>query len=61
VAGDDRVFHPAKAVIDGNELVVESEHVAHPTSVRYAFTSDAMPNLTNKEGLPASPFRTDNW
>jgi sialate O-acetylesterase len=61
VAGNDKVFHPATAVIDGDALVVSSDKVAEPLAVRYAFTSDAMPNLTNKEGLPASPFRTDRW
>jgi len=61
VAGADKVFHPATAVIDGDELIVSSDKVAEPKAVRYAFTSQAMPNLINKEGLPASPFRTDGW
>ena len=61
IAGADKVFHPATAVIEGNELVVSSDAVAEPKAVRYAFTSGAMPNLMNKEGLPASSFRTDNW
>jgi len=61
IAGADKVFHPAAAVIDGNEIVVSSDKVAEPKAVRYAFTSQAMPNLTNKEGLPASSFRTDSW
>ena len=61
IAGDDRVFHPATAVIEGNELIVSSDTVAAPKAVRYAFTSGAMPNLMNREGLPASPFRTDTW
>ena len=42
-------------------LLVSSGAVAEPKAVRYAFTSEAMPNLMNKEGLPASPFRTDDW
>lgn len=61
IAGPDKSFHPATAVIDGDELIVSSEEVVEPKAVRYAFTSRAMPNLINKEGLPASPFRTDRW
>ena len=61
IAGPDKVFHPATAVIDGDELIVSSDKVAEPKAVRYAFTSQAMPNLMNQEGLPASSFRTDRW
>ncbi|MBN1852161.1 MAG: 9-O-acetylesterase [Pirellulales bacterium] len=61
IAGADKLFHPATAIIDGNELIVSSEKVPEPVAVRYAFTSQAMPNLMNQEGLPASPFRTDRW
>ena len=61
IAGADRVFHPATVEIDGDQLVVSSDRVLEPRAVRYAFTSEAMPNLMNKEGLPASPFRTDAW
>ena len=61
LAGADKVFYPATAVIDGNGLIVSSDKVADPKALRYAFTSEAMPNLMNKEGLPASSFRTDNW
>lgn len=61
VAGRDKVFHPATGVIDGSELVVSCDEVVEPVAVRYAFTSRATPNLINKEGLPASPFRTDRW
>jgi sialate O-acetylesterase len=59
IAGPDKVFHPATAVIKGDELIVSSDKVTEPAAVRYAFTSQAMPNLMNKEGLPASSFRTD--
>ena len=48
-------------MIEGDELVVASEKVAAPMEVRYAFTSEAMPNLMNKAGLPAGSFRTDRW
>jgi len=61
MAGSDRGFYPATAVIDGDTVIVTSDKVAEPKAVRYAFTSQAMPNLMNREGLPASPFRTDRW
>lgn len=61
IAGADKVFHAATATIDGNDLIVSSDQVTDPKAVRYAFSSDATPNLINKERLPASPFRTDNW
>ena len=61
IAGPDKVFFPATADIDGAELIVSSGKVTEPKAVRYAFTSQAMPNLMNKEGLPASSFRTDSW
>ena len=60
IAGDDGTFHPATVVIDGEQLLVSSKNVATPAAVRYGFTSDATPNLMNSEGLPASPFRTDD-
>lgn len=62
IAGEDREFVWAKAVIRGNKVVVSSPEVKHPVAVRYAWSdnpSDA--NLCNKDGLLASPFRTDNW
>lgn len=58
IAGDDRRFQPATGTIDGQTLLVESDKVDRPVAVRYAWVEDALPNLTNKEGLPASPFRT---
>ena len=61
VAGADKVFHPATAVIEGAALIVSSDKAPEPKAVRYAFTSNAVPNLMNKEGLPASSFRTDRW
>lgn len=61
IAGSDKAFHLAVARIDGNDLVVSSPKVPAPKAVRYAFTSEAMPNLMNKEGLPTSSFRTDQW
>ncbi len=61
MAGKDKQFYPADAIIDGEELVVSSKYVQYPLAVRYAFHNGDEPNLFNKEGLPASTFRTDNW
>jgi sialate O-acetylesterase len=61
IAGADKQFVPAVATIDGNELVVQSDRVAQPVAVRFAWRDDATPNFANKGGLPASPFRTDTW
>lgn len=61
IAGADKLFVPAKAEIIGKTIVVSSDKVANPVAVRYAWHDDAQPNLANKEGLPASSFRTDSW
>ena len=62
VAGVDRVFHPARARIDGDTVVVRSDAVVTPVAVRYGWHDDAgNANLTNAAGLPASPFRSDSW
>lgn len=61
IAGDDQQFVPAKAVIDGNTIVVSSDAVKKPVAVRFAWSNVPRPNLFNKAGLPASPFRTDHW
>ena len=62
IAGEDRVFKSAQAVIQGSELVISCPDVPSPVAARYAFVQDpAGANLYNTEGLPASPFRTDSW
>jgi sialate O-acetylesterase len=62
IAGDDKKFYWADAVVDGRTLVVSSAMVANPVTVRYAFTNNPQgPCLYNKEGFPASPFRADSW
>lgn len=61
LAGEDQVFHPAKARIKGNHVWLSSVEVADPVAVRYAFSNGAITNLRNREGFPALPFRTDNW
>jgi len=61
VAGEDRVFQWADAKIDGKSIVVSSDKVAKPVAVRYAWADNPDCNLYNKEGVPASPFRSDDW
>ncbi len=62
VAGNDRRFVWADAGIDGDTVVVRSDAVPRPVAVRYAWADDPGPcDLYNGEGLPASPFRTDDW
>jgi sialate O-acetylesterase len=63
IAGQDRKFVPATAEITGDTVVVSSaaRNVLHATAVRYGWASNPACNLYNKAGLPASPFRTDNW
>lgn len=60
IAGADKKFVWAKTSIDGDKIIVWSDAVANPLYVRYAWADNPVhPNLINKEGLPASPFRTD--
>jgi sialate O-acetylesterase len=61
IAGEDRVFVPAKARIKDGTVEVWSPKVKKPVAVRFGFSDIALPNLTNGAGLPASAFRTDNW
>jgi hypothetical protein len=61
VAGADRRFVVADCRIDGDELVVSSTHVPNPVAVRYGWDAAPEASLFNREGLPASPFRTDDW
>lgn len=59
IAGADHKFVDAEATIDGDAVVVRAAAVKAPTAVRFAWHQEAEPNLSNKDGLPASPFRTD--
>jgi sialate O-acetylesterase len=59
IAGEDKKFVWATAKIEGNKIVVSNPSVEHPTAVRYGWADFPIVNLQNKEGLPASPFRTD--
>lgn len=61
IAGEDKVFHPAKAAVDGASVVVQSESVPDPRHVRYAWSAAPEANLRSASGLPAAPFRTDSW
>jgi sialate O-acetylesterase len=61
IAGADKKFYPALAVIVRNKVVVSSAGVASPVAVRYAWANNPVCNLYNGANLPASPFRTDTW
>ena len=61
VAGRDKVFRPATAVIEGDSIIVSSSEVPAPLAVRFAWHETADPNLVNAAGLPVVPFRTDSW
>ncbi len=61
IAGTDRRFHLAKAVIREQTLVLSSDQVPAPVAVRYAFSASPVANLKNGAGLPAVPFRSDSW
>lgn len=61
IAGKDKKFYWAKAIIEGSQVIVYSDQVAAPEAVRYAWADNPECNLVNAEGLPAVPFRTDVW
>ncbi|MGC8669464.1 MAG: sialate O-acetylesterase [Chthonomonadales bacterium] len=61
IAGSDRKFVWADARIEGDTVVVSSQAVPDPVAVRYGWAINPVVNLYNREGLPASPFRTDDW
>lgn len=63
LAGEDKVFHPAKARLDGDRyrIVVSCPEVSEPVAVRYGMKNWSEATLFNCFGIPASPFRSDNW
>ncbi|MEO7515081.1 MAG: sialate O-acetylesterase [Verrucomicrobiota bacterium] len=61
ICGADRKFFPATAQINGNEIMVSNANVKKPIAVRYGWANFPVVNLWNKEGFPASPFRTDDF
>jgi sialate O-acetylesterase len=61
IAGEDKMFRAAQAEIKGEQVIVSSAEVSKPVAVRYAWAKYPEVNFYNKEGLPAAPFRTDQW
>ena len=61
LAGADKKFISANAKIEGDKIIVSSSDISLPVSVRYGWGNNPVTSLYNKENLPASPFRTDNW
>jgi sialate O-acetylesterase len=61
IAGEDKKFHDATATIEGDTVIVSSSAVDQPVAVRFGWANHPVLNLWNKNGLPASPFRTDSW
>lgn len=61
IAGSDKQFLPANIIIEDETIIVWNDEIAEPIAVRYAFTNTPDARLFNKEGLPASSFRTDDW
>ena len=61
IAGSDNNFVTATAVVDGSDVLVSAVSVSNPVNAAFAYTSTAVPNLMNNEGLTACPFRTDKW
>jgi sialate O-acetylesterase len=61
ICGNDQQFVPAKAVILDGAIIVSADEVQEPIAVRFAWDDSAVPNLFNSAGLPASPFRTDDF
>jgi sialate O-acetylesterase len=61
VAGEDKVFFPAAGAIEADSLLASSPDVSAPVAVRYAWTNAPDANLFSDTGLPAVPFRSDNW
>ena len=59
IAGVDGKFVPATAQVDGDQVVVSSPSIEKPVAVRYGWTNTPDVNLFNKDGFPATPFRTD--
>ncbi len=61
IAGEDKVFHNAQAEIREDKIIVWCDKVEKPAAVRFGWANYPVVNLWNKAGLPASPFRTDDW
>lgn len=61
IAGKNKTFHKAQVKQEGNKIIVSSDKVTNPVAVRYSWGNHTNGTIYNKQGLPALPFRTDNW
>jgi len=61
IAGTDQNFLPAEVKLEKDRIIVSNKQVPNPVAVRFSFTNTGMSNLFNKENLPVTPFRTDDW
>lgn len=61
IAGEDKVFVPATAKIEGQQVIVSAKTVKNPVAVRFNFDDASMPDVFSTAGLPLAPFRTDKW
>lgn len=61
ICGPDKKFYPARAIIDGGTVVISSDNVSGAVAARYGWENCPKASLYNRESLPASPFRTDDW
>ncbi len=61
IAGEDKVFYPAKCKVRKKSVQVSSDKVSKPVAVRYAFSNEGPAQLFSTEGIPVSSFRTDDW
>jgi sialate O-acetylesterase len=61
IAGADQNFLPADVRLEKDRIVVSNKQISNPVAVRFSFSNTGMSNVFNKEGLPITPFRTDNW
>jgi sialate O-acetylesterase len=61
MAGEDKNFFPADVRIEGDHVILSCKQVKNPSAVRFAFSNTATANIFSKEGLPVTPFRTDDW
>jgi len=61
IAGEDQIFVPATAKIDGKTILLSAKKVKIPVAARFCFDDASLPDVFSNEGLPLAPFRTDNW
>ena len=61
IAGDDKNFLPAEVKLEKNRIIVWNKQIPNPVAVRFSFSNIGMSNVLSKEGLPVTPFRTDDW